>query len=80
VVALTLNLEAREHAPGTAVALHPGGRGVYASYDPAQISEADAVRAIGLVAKGCPDALEVCTAGGRERSSVEGIAKHGGSL
>jgi len=56
--ALTLNLEAREHTPGTAVALHPGDCGLYASYDPAQISEADAVQVIGLVAAGCPDALE----------------------
>ena len=78
--ALTLNLEAREHTPGTAVALHPGDCGLYASYDPAQISEADAVQVIGLVAAGCPDALEVCTADGRRRSSVEGIAKHGGPV
>jgi hypothetical protein len=78
--ALTLSLEAREHTPGTAVALHPGNCGLYASYDPAQISEADAVRVIGLVADGCPDVLEVCTADDLQMSSVEGIAKHGGSV
>jgi len=76
--ALTLNLEAREHAPGTAVALHPGDCGLYASYDPAQISEADAVQVITLVAAGCPDVLEVRMADARRRSPVEGIAKHGG--
>jgi hypothetical protein len=78
--ALTLSLEAREHTPGTAVALHPGDCGLYASYDPAQISEADAVRVIGLIADGCPDVLEVCTADDLRMSSVEGIAKHGGSV
>jgi hypothetical protein len=78
--ALTLSLEAREHTPGTAVALHPGNCGLYASYDPAQISEADAVRVIGLIADGCPDVLEVCTEDDLRMSSVEGIAKHGGSV
>lgn len=78
--ALTLHLEAREHAPGTAVAFHPGLCGLYASYDPAQIGEADAVRVIGLVAEGCPDVLDVRMAEGMRRSSVEGIAKHGGSV
>lgn len=71
---LTLHLEAREHARGTVVAFHPGARGLYASYDPAQIDEADAVQVIGMVAEGCPDVLDVRVAEGVRRSSVEGIA------
>jgi hypothetical protein len=70
-----VHLQSRRHAPGTAVALHPAPSGLYASYDPEQICEADAVRAIGLVAQGCPDRLEVRVTVG---ISVEGIAKHGG--
>lgn len=73
-----VHLQARRHEPGTAVAFHPAPSGVYASYDPEQICEADAVRAIGLVAWGCPDRLEVRVADSVVGSSVEGIAKHGG--
>lgn len=80
VTEVHLHIERQTLEPGRPVAIWPGRRDLYASYDPAQICEARAIAAIRLLAPGMPDISAVIRTGeSGEQLSSEDIAKHGRS-